>query len=133
MATLFDQHLAEYNITQAQFRVLLEIYRTGGNAGVAPSTLADLLLIERGTVTVLTSRMVEQGWLARKPGENRRTFQLCLTEAGQAKLEDVIPPAISLADSVLEGAAREELRQVLEHLAKLEAHLRTNSISPPVR
>ena len=127
MATLFDQNLAEHDITQAQFRVLLEIYNRGGDAGVAPSVLAEHLLIERGTVTVLTSRMVDQGLLARRPGENRRTFQLCLTEAGRTKLEKVIPPAVSLADAVLEGVTREEMRHVLEQLAKLEAQLRTNN------
>ncbi len=127
MATLFDQNMAEYGITQAQFRVLLEIYNRGGHAGVAPSVLADHLLIERGTVTVLTSRMVNQGLLTRKAGENRRTFQLCLTDVGRSKLEAVLPSAISLADEVLEGVTQEEMRRVLEQLAKLEVHLRTNN------
>lgn len=127
MATQFDQNLADYNITQAQFRVLLEIKNRGGEAGITPSVLAEHLLIERGTVTVLTSRLVDQGWLSRMPGKNRRTFRLCLTAAGQSKLEEVIPPAVSLANEALDSVAREEIQMVLKHLAKLEAYLRTSS------
>lgn len=127
MVTLFDQNFADYHITQAQFRVLLEIEDRGGDTGIAPSVLADHLLIERGTVTVLTSRLVDQGWLMRMPGENRRTFRLCLTAAGRSKLEEVVPLAVSLADEALDSVAREKLQMLLKHLAKLEAHLRTNS------
>lgn len=124
MATLFDQSLSSYGITQAQFRVLMGVKELGNEAGVAPSVLADHLLIERGTVTVLTSRMVELGWLSRAPGENRRTFRLCMTKLGGAKFQEVVPAAIALADQTLEGASLEELKQVLDRLAKLEDHLR---------
>jgi hypothetical protein len=71
MATGFDQHFATLGITQSQFRVLLAVWEQGGSEGIAPSVLADHLLIERGTVSVLTNRMMEIGWLARRPGENR--------------------------------------------------------------
>lgn len=129
MVTLFDQNLADHHITQAQFRVLLEIENRGGDTGIAPSVLADHLLIERGTVTALTSRLVDQGWLSRVPGENRRTFRLCLTAAGRSKLEEVAPPVISLANEALDSVTREELQQLQQLLAKLEAHLRTSSKS----
>jgi len=130
MATLFDQNFSGYGITQSQFRILIGIIELGDVAGVAPSVLADHLLIERGTTTVLTSRMVDLGWLSRMPGENRRTFRLCLTKAGWAKFQEVSPAAILLADQALEGSSREELEQILERLAKLEAHLRTNPGNP---
>lgn len=126
MVTMFDQNFSGYGITQAQFRVLIGIIELGDEAGVAPSVLADHLLIERGTTTVLTSRMVELGWLSRVPGENRRTFRLRLTKAGWAKFQEVSPAAILLANQALAGSSREELEQVLERLAKLEAHLRAS-------
>src|SRR5687768_15250257 len=79
MATGFDQHFADLGSTQAQFRSLLAVWKQGGAEGIAPSVLADHLLIGRGTISILTNRMVERGWLARKPGENRRTYRLTLT------------------------------------------------------
>src|SRR5919204_6157924 len=101
MATGVDQHFAKQGITQAQFRILLEVWEQGGTDGIAPSVLADRLLIERGTASVLTNRMVERGWLTRKTGENRRTYRLGLTASGKEVLQKVIPRAVALADHVL--------------------------------
>ena len=123
MATIFDQKFSRFGLTQAQFRVLLAVWEAG-EEGVTPSALADRLLIERGTVSVLTARLVERGWLARRPGENRRTFLLVLTEAGTARLQEVLPHAVALADETLTGFRREDLHGTLALLDQLEAHLR---------
>ena len=124
MATGFDQHFASFGITQAQFRVLLAVRELGRLEGIAPSILADYLLIERGTVSVLTNRMVERGWLSREPGENRRTYRLSLTEAGRQVLQEVIPRAIALADHTLSGISIDELIQMRANLEHIEAKLR---------
>ena len=123
MATLFDQKFSRFGLTQAQFRVLLAVWEAG-EEGVTPSALADHLLIERATVSVLTTRLVERGWLARRPGENRRTFLLAMTEAGRASLLEALPHAVALADATLAGFRREDLHGTLALLDRLEAHLR---------
>ena len=123
MATLFDQKFSRFGLTQAQFRVLLAVCEAGAE-GVTPSALADRLLIERATVSVLTTRLVERGWLARQPGENRRTFLLVLTDTGAASLSEALPHAMALAEETLAGFHREELRETLALLDRLEAHLR---------
>lgn len=124
MATGFDQHFTELGITQAQFRILLAVWEQGGTKGVAPSVLADYLLIERGTISILTNRMVEMGWLARQPGENRRTYDLTLTSTGKQLLEKVIPRAVDLADHTLSGISLTQLQQMRESLELIEARLR---------
>jgi DNA-binding MarR family transcriptional regulator len=124
MATGFDQHFAELGITQAQFRILLAIWEQGGTDGVAPSVLADHLLIERGTISVLTNRMVELGWLARQPGENRRTYRLTLTSTSQQLLEKLIPRAVELADRTLSGISPAQLRELRATLELIETRLR---------
>lgn len=124
MATGFDQHFAELGITQAQFRILLAVWEQGGAEGIAPSVLANYLLIERGTISILTHRMVELGWLARMPGENRRTYRLMLTSAGKQLLEKVIPRAVELADHTLSGIAPAQLHQMRINLELIEASLR---------
>jgi DNA-binding MarR family transcriptional regulator len=103
MATGFDQHFAEMGITQTQFRILLAVWEQGGPEGIAPSALANYLLIERGTTSILTNRMVELGWLARRPGENRRTHRLTLTPTSRKLVKKVIPLAVDLADQTLSG------------------------------
>ena len=124
MATGFDRHFNELGITQAQFRVLLAVWEQGGEEGIAPSVLADYLLIERGTVSVLTNRMVKNGWLSREPGENRRTYRLALTESGECILQEVMPLAISLADRTLSGISPEQLSQMRTNLDLIETRLR---------
>lgn len=124
MATGFDQHFAELGITQAQFRILLAVWEQGGAEGVAPSVLADHLLIERGTISVLTNRMVELGWLARQPGENRRTYRLTLTATSRQLLDRVIPRAVELADHTLSGISPTQLRELRTTLELIEARLR---------
>ena len=124
MATVFDQTFARFEITQAQFRVLLAVYDQCGVEGMPPSVLADHLLLERATVSVLTQRMVERGLLERAPGENRRSFRLRLTPAGASLLSEVIPHAVLLADETLTGHSSEELLGVMRFLERLETHLR---------
>jgi DNA-binding MarR family transcriptional regulator len=124
MATGFDQHFAGLGITQAQFRILLAVWTEGRAEGIAPSVLAQHLLIERGTVSILTNRMVELGWLARKPGENRRTYRLTLTPTGQKLLEKVIPLAVELADETLSGISSTQLNQLRISLEAIESRLR---------
>ena len=126
MAAGFDHHLAPHGITQAQFRVLLAVWEQGGAEGIAPSVLADYLLIERATVSVLTSRMVERGWLERAPGENRRTFRLVLTGLGGQILQEMAPRAIALANHTLSGITAEDLRRMLGNLEGVEARLRAD-------
>ena len=123
MATIFDQNFSRFGLTQAQFRVLLAVWKAG-EEGVTPSALAGQLLIERATVSVLTTRLVGRGWLERVPGENRRTFLLVLTEAGTASLSEALPHAVALADETLAGFRREDLQGTLALLEQLEAHLR---------
>ena len=124
MATGFDQHFAELGITQAQFRILLAVWEQGGAEGIAPSVLANHLLIERGTISILSNRMVELGWLKREPGENRRTYRLRLTSAGRQLLDQVIPLAIELADRTLLGISPDQLREMRANLELMEASLR---------
>jgi DNA-binding MarR family transcriptional regulator len=124
MATGFDQHFAELGITQAQFRILLAVWEQGGAEGIAPSVLANHLLIERGTISILSNRMVELGWLKRQPGENRRTYRLRLTSAGRQLLDKVIPLAIELADRTLSGISLDQLREMRANLELMEASLR---------
>lgn len=125
LATGFDQQFASRGITQAQFRVLLAVCEQGTEGGgLAPSALADYLLIERATVSVLSSRLVERGLLARTPGANRRTFLLSLTAQGQETLAGLIPHAVALADETLTGIPPKDLQQIWETLATVEARLR---------
>ncbi|MGI4789205.1 MAG: MarR family winged helix-turn-helix transcriptional regulator [Janthinobacterium lividum] len=123
LATHFDQHFAEAGITQAQFRALLAV-SAADTAGIAPSALAEMLLIERATISVLTNRLVERDLLHRLPGVNRRTFNLALTEDGARLLHQMIPAAVALADEILHNLPLTNLSEMQKSLMSIEMHLR---------
>jgi DNA-binding MarR family transcriptional regulator len=125
MAAVFDQAFTPMGMTQALFRTLLAVWEQGGEEGITPSALADYLLIERASVTILTQRLVEQGLVERRPGENRRTFRLTLTEAGRARLEEFAPHAVALANKTLSEFSPESLAQFWEMLQQLETRIRS--------
>ena len=125
MAAVFDQHFTALGVTQAQFRLMLAVWEEGGEVGITPSALADHLLIERATISVLTQRMVERGLLERRAGENRRTFRLALTESGRALLFEVIPHAVALAEETLNDVSPAHLRELRAILDAVERQLRS--------
>jgi DNA-binding MarR family transcriptional regulator len=126
MATGFDQRFSDLGISQAQFRIMLAIKDQGDSRGVSPSTLANQLLIERGTMSVLSNRLVEKGWLERTPGENRRSLRLGLTSKGRKLLEKVFPRSIELADQLLADFSRKQLDLTQIFLHQVEVRLREN-------
>ena len=130
MASVFDQHFAGLGVTQAQFRLMLAVWEEGGDEGIAPSDLADHLLIERATVSVLSQRMVERGLLERRAGENRRTFRLALTPSGRTQLLEVIPHAVTLAEETLGGITPARLRELRTMLDAVEGRLRDEKDKP---
>ena len=124
MAAGFDQHFAFLGLTQAQFRFLLAVWEEGGSSGIAPSRLAEHLLIERASVSVLASALVERGLIERRPGENRRSHRLALTAAGGVLLQQAVPIAIQLADHTLSGMVEAQFASLAEQLGRIEANLR---------
>lgn len=124
MAGIFDQHFAAMGVTQAQFRTLLAVCEEGGEAGITPSELAAHLLLDRATITLLSTRMVEQGWLERRPGANRRTFRLAVTPEGIVMLHRIIPRACALADVTLAHLPPTQLAQLEVMLTQIEDRIR---------
>ncbi|MBC7808376.1 MAG: MarR family transcriptional regulator [Akkermansiaceae bacterium] len=130
MAARFDEEFRAQGITQAQFRLLIAVYSEGGTTGIAPSVLADHLMIERATVSVLATRLIEQALLARSPGENRRTHRLTLTPAGRQLLGRVGPHAVTLSHETLAGMTPDDLQRMRAILEGLEAQIRVVTGQP---
>jgi DNA-binding MarR family transcriptional regulator len=127
MAVGFDQRFAHFGITQAQFRLLIAVWNCGGKEGAAPSVLADYLFLERATVSVMVNRLLDAGFLAKLPGENRRSYKLTLTQKSGELLHSMGPEARALADTTLEAFTPEALRQLEQSLAELEKRLRQDA------
>lgn len=129
MTAEFDRQFQAAGLTQAQFRTLLAVHTLDDGQGVTPSALAEHLMLERPSITGLVARLVERGWLVRRPGENRRSHRLCLSAAGGAVLEGTGSAATRLAVHTLATLGDAELGSLRRSLALVEARLR--DYTPP--
>lgn len=123
MATVFDRKFADLGVNQAQFRLLLAVWQLGGAEGIAPSQLAHHLLLERGTVSVMSQRMIKRGWLQRLPGPDRRSHRLALTAVGGQVLQEVAEHATQLGDETFASLNAAQLRQIKTTLQDIEERL----------
>ncbi|MBS2036474.1 MarR family transcriptional regulator [bacterium] len=120
LATVFDRRMAESGLTQAQFRFLAALR----DQPLSPAELAQHTLLERPTVSLVSQRMVQAGWLERQPGSNRRTHCLQLTAQGRQLLEACLPTAEQMALSLTSGFSESEKRVWRGLLGRLEESLR---------
>ncbi|MBU6372052.1 MAG: MarR family transcriptional regulator [Alphaproteobacteria bacterium] len=75
-----DAGLVDLGLTSAQAGVLFAVPKEGG---VGVSAIAEQMGLAQSVVSVLTQRLVEQGFLARAPDpDDRRAVRLSLTAAG---------------------------------------------------
>ena len=81
--------LERYDLTPAQFEVLLQLQRT---PHILQQQLADQMLVSKGNVVGLLNRMECAGLVKRQAHpEDGRAYLLCLTERGATLAAQVIP------------------------------------------
>jgi DNA-binding MarR family transcriptional regulator len=84
--------------------------------------LSEKCQIDRTTIGGLVDRLQEQGYVRREPHpEDRRAFQIRLTDRGSALEEDLLFIARKVSDTFTAGLSPEEtetLRQILKKLRR---------------
>ena len=87
-----DAVLAEYDLKYGEFDVLLTLRRQGEPYTLSPSQLSASLLLTSGGISKRLDRLEHSGLVLRQPGEHdRRAVSICLTDAGFALVERVLP------------------------------------------
>lgn len=112
----FDQNMRPLGLSGPQLKVLAVLMENGP---VTPSTIADLLAIERSTISRNVSLMERNGWVESDSAPSGRTKTVSLTESGvemlasandawSAAQSDVLgmlgPDAINILDVWLDAA-----------------------------
>lgn len=89
LARRFDRAFQPFGLTNGQFSALMFL---AGAGGASPSRLADLLAMDRTTVTALLKALVRRGFVAVEAGEkDRRTRRAAVTSAGREALAEALP------------------------------------------
>lgn len=107
--------LRRWGLNLAQFDVLA---RVGADGGITQQELADSLLVTKGNVAQLLSRMEGRGLIERRP--EGRTNRLYVTEEGRRLFDGVVPAHEALVAERLSVLSPEEQRELLALLRKLD-------------
>ncbi|MFL6622247.1 MAG: MarR family winged helix-turn-helix transcriptional regulator [Sulfurifustaceae bacterium] len=94
-----DLRLQPLGLSQAKWRVLLQLYREDG---MIQKELAGRLGVEAPTLAVLLDRMSEDGWLMRRESNaDRRRKTVHLTTKGQEVIRQIRATAAHLRRDIL--------------------------------
>jgi DNA-binding MarR family transcriptional regulator len=88
VSRLYDEELRGSGLRTTQYSLLRILARAGE---VRQGDLGELTSLDETTLTRNLRPLVKAGWVAIRPGQDRREKLVNLTDAGAAKLRDALP------------------------------------------
>lgn len=117
----FDGRARSIGVTGPQWRVLTALAR---NAGINQGGLAEFLEVEPITLCRMVDRLQEAGLVERRADPNdRRAWQLYLTDRAHPLLSQLKELAAGLIDEALEGFEEDEKAQFMAMLERIRSNL----------
>jgi DNA-binding MarR family transcriptional regulator len=117
LSIALDACLSKHQLLQGRWWVLILLMREESKTST-PSILAEKAGVSRATMTGLIDGLEQSNLVARiYTKDDRRSVQIKLTQAGQAKLDVVMPDyyrRLRKCMQALDANKREQLQQVLE-------------------
>ncbi|CAM4161309.1 MarR family transcriptional regulator [Paenibacillus alkaliterrae] len=110
------QHLKRWNLSAAQFDMLAQV---GAHDRLTQKQLADKLFVTKGNITQLLSRLEELGLVQRE--QQWKTKYVSLTPKGKELFDEVVPVQEQFQASQYDGLDRDEKRQLLDLLKKIQS------------
>lgn len=119
-----DSHLAEHNISQGRFMVLMLLLNklTRCPHPRTPAELADLAHVTRATMTGLVDTLERDGLVKREPDpDDRRMMSVTLTPKGQALLEAILPQHFKRMAALMQPLTEAERKTFVDLLKKIRS------------
>lgn len=115
-----DQRLKRYELDIKLWPVLFSLWQEEGVTQTALSKRCD---VANYTMTRLLDQLQQQGLITRhQDADNRRAFQIYLTDSGKALEQDLVREAERVNEAFLEHLAVEERAQLLLLLNKINRY-----------
>ena len=111
-----NQHLKKWGLSVAQFDILAQV---GASGRICQQDLAEKLLVTKGNVTHMLSKMEMQGWIERE--REWKTKYITLTQSGRALLDEVLPVQEQFQADQFGKLSIEEKKQLLGLLKKMQS------------
>ncbi|MEO7909241.1 MAG: MarR family transcriptional regulator [Roseiflexaceae bacterium] len=115
-----ERFFRSQGMNTAHFDVLAQV---GAARGMTQQELADALLVTKGNISQLLSKLEQAGMITRQ--QIGRTNCLSLTNQGQAVFEKVVPQQEALIANLLAPLSDEDQRELLRLLRKLDQSITT--------
>jgi MarR family transcriptional regulator, 2-MHQ and catechol-resistance regulon repressor len=115
-----DRLLRDFDLTEAQFNVLMLLAYQAGPEGISQTQLSRMLLVNRANVTGLVDRMERDGLLERfsEPGDRRKRI-IRMTQKGREILEKAVQPYLERVDRIMGALSTKEREDLLKILDRL--------------
>jgi DNA-binding MarR family transcriptional regulator len=133
-------YLAQHNMSQGRFTVLMLLLRAAGPRGCCgaqpatvcnPAELADRAGVTRATMTGLIDTLEKDGFVKREPDpSDRRMMTVSLTPKAEAFLHDVLPGQFRRIAEVMQDLDESERRALVHLLSKVVSRA-SDLNSPP--
>jgi DNA-binding MarR family transcriptional regulator len=88
LTQLYDQALRPLGLRATQFTILQALSLAGE---VSQGQLGEMLAMDSTTLTRTLEIMGRHGWIAERPGEDRRERRLRLAKAGETQFKHALP------------------------------------------
>lgn len=121
MRRSFDARARQIGVTRPQWRVLSVLLRF---EGIHQGGLAELLEVEPITVCRMVDRLQEAALVERRSDpEDRRSWQLFLTQKARDLLSQLRPLADAMLDEALEGVSEADRAILAQSLDQMRRNL----------
>jgi DNA-binding MarR family transcriptional regulator len=117
----FDEILKPSGLLITQFTILVAIAMA--KSGTI-NELAEILVMDRTTLTRNLKPLEREGWLTSEQGQDRRTRVISLTPSGETALAKALPLWKQAQTSVEEVLGQQRWNALLSHLAETTALIR---------
>lgn len=120
---ILARHFARFNLSQAKFNALMELYYAG-EQGLSLSELGQRMLVTRANITGLMDRMEKDGLVIRNVDpRDRRVFRARITPRAVELLQFVLPVHNQVVTRAISCLNPDEKNTLISLLQKLQQGL----------
>jgi len=117
----FHQRIQSTGLTQAQWRAISHICH---QEGCNQTTLADLLEVKPITLSRLIDKLVDAGWIERRPDpQDRRAVRLYLTPKAHPLIKIMQEKAYETREKALQNISEEDFTAMFRSLKMMKNNL----------
>lgn len=127
-----DEALRHHRLSRAGREALAVL--DGAGQPLAPTTIAERLIVTTASVTSLLDTLERRGLVERRPDPtDRRKLLIVITQDGKAIVDQFLPEVVALQTAALAALTEDQRRQLVELLTTLGANLTTLDVDEVIR